>query len=165
MRILRANEALRLVVRVVACVMIAATAACRNPPNEVLFYSGDSVKQKPSDLSVNALRQFAALRRAEPERDAAVAFSLGDLRLIGDTPAMTRFLGVPDDDVVRSLSGPKGRYGFKVIAFNDTLLENREFLDLKVRYETLYNARMYQLVNASASTQPKGTGGNRLTNH
>jgi hypothetical protein len=94
-----------------------------------------------------------ALRHANPKHDAQKAFSSGDLRLVANNPRKVYFQGVPDDNVVRFLSGIHGRYGFKVIAFNDELLADKEYLKLKDEYEAEYNKMMYQLAKPAVERE------------
>jgi hypothetical protein len=128
------------------CAVMVALAGCSHPSYSVVFWPGGAVKRSPADLAVDAPQQLVALRRVDPERDAQTAFRSGDLRLVADRPGLARFQGVPDDALVNSLSGLNGRYGFKVIASDEDLLHNEEFLRLKAAYEERYNQTMYRLV-------------------
>ena len=128
------------------CAVMVALAGCSHLSYSVVFWPGGAVKRSPADLVVDAPRQLEALRRGDPKQDAQTAFRSGDLRFVADRPTLARFQGVPDDAVVNSLCGPNGRYGFKVIASDDDLMHNEEFLRLKAAYEERYNQTLYRLV-------------------
>jgi hypothetical protein len=133
--------------RVLASCSLAITyVGCSRPSGGIVFWPGVAERKSPLDFVVDPARQLDALRHAQPGRDAEAAFRSGDLRLVGYRPSIPFFEGVPDDALVRSLSGLRGRYGFKVIAFNDVLLTNKEYLLMKHEYEVNYNRTMYRLV-------------------
>ena len=122
-------------------------SACAPDRGGVVFWDLREERSKASDWAIDPQRQIEALQRAVPEEDAARAFTSGDLRLVAIRLGRTLVLGVPEDPLTLSLIDNQG---CKAIAVTEELLSNAEFVALKERYESNYNARLHELVAKAA---------------
>ena len=113
--------------------------------SDVVFWPHDAVKRKPGDFEINSMAQSVAIYNANPEGDADMSFSQGDLRLIGDRLDFPRFFGVPEAFVGETL---RRKYEYKVVGVSETLYDDENFRRRKLDYEERYNKKLYDLIEA-----------------
>jgi hypothetical protein len=128
------------------CMVAIINSSCNREDHitEIDFRSPDFVIRGPSD-ELDSERQFNALRQADPEADARLAYARGDLQLLATTQEYFNYVGVPlYDPLVRVMLE---RYGYKVIYVSRELGNNEEFRQLKERYEIDYNKTLRELAS------------------